>query len=566
MKAPLRNPAIALTLLTGSAFLWFDILWGVESSFRALSEIPLWLNLVSLSLLFSLPALLGRALKSQATIITLLSLLLECNILYFRTYFRAIPLTSYAIAGNLSDFMPAVWASLRWLDLGFAVITAAAWIIALRLRPRPLKPRHVLATLGATWLAAGIALACNGGFLAHWNSLGTKAHMHTARVPIYTVFGSLANDASQAASSLSAADRQAIMQRLERRVAPVEVASPRQSVVLVLCESLESWVVGLKIDGREVTPNLNALVADSASTFFAPNIVSQVGAGRSIDAQLIINAGLLPMDGRVYAMERAANHYFSLTKAVGGRSMTLSVDKPSTWNQEGVAAAFGIQKVIGRAEWINDEPIGTTNSLGDRSFMRQAVKRLAREWPVGDTAFVQLVTYAGHSPWRLPDSLDTMRHPTPELPEIGRYIAAAHYTDTALGLLLDYLRSRPDYHDMLIVITGDHEGLAAIRPRAVAAFPGMVSPNPLVPLIIANSPVAGTFNHFAGQIDIYPTLLDMLGQTSYPWRGLGTSLLSACHPHAAVGSDLSSYGNSDSTLTNDRRLSDLIITFNLLKP
>ena len=35
----------------------------------------------------------------------------------------------------------------------------------------------------------------------------------------------------------------------------------------------------------------------------------------------------------------------------------------------------------------------------------------------------------------------------------------ANYTDHGLGILLDYLKSRPDYKDMMIVIIGDHEVL-----------------------------------------------------------------------------------------------------------
>lgn len=39
----------------------------------------------------------------------------------------------------------------------------------------------------------------------------------------------------------------------------------------------------------------------------------------------------------------------------------------------------------------------------------------------------------------------------------------ANYTDYAIGPFIDYLKSRPDFDETMIVITGDHEGLASDR-------------------------------------------------------------------------------------------------------
>ena len=39
----------------------------------------------------------------------------------------------------------------------------------------------------------------------------------------------------------------------------------------------------------------------------------------------------------------------------------------------------------------------------------------------------------------------------------------ANYTDYAIGSFIDYLKSRPDFDETMIVIAGDHEGLASDR-------------------------------------------------------------------------------------------------------
>ena len=40
------------------------------------------------------------------------------------------------------------------------------------------------------------------------------------------------------------------------------------------------------------------------------------------------------------------------------------------------------------------------------------------------------------------------------------YLVTANYTDYALGILINYIKTRPDYKETMIVIMGDHEGLA----------------------------------------------------------------------------------------------------------
>lgn len=63
--------------------------------------------------------------------------------------------------------------------------------------------------------------------------------------------------------------------------------------MIIVCESLESWPVEARIAGKEITPYINSLLADSA-TLYVPRLLTQVDAGRSIDFQLMLNTGLLP--------------------------------------------------------------------------------------------------------------------------------------------------------------------------------------------------------------------------------------------------------------------------------
>lgn len=56
----------------------------------------------------------------------LLDILLIVNLMYFRTYYTAIPLNSYGLSGNLADFTGSVYDSFRWYDIFFPLSTIAS--------------------------------------------------------------------------------------------------------------------------------------------------------------------------------------------------------------------------------------------------------------------------------------------------------------------------------------------------------------------------------------------------------------------------------------------------------
>lgn len=236
---------------------------------------------------------------------------------------------------------------------------------------------------------------------------------------------------------------------------PKTLPGDRRRVVVIFVESLESWVLERSVEGQELTPCLNRLLHEER-TLYAPQVVTQVKGGRSIDAQLLVTAGLLPLENGCWSARCPHTAYPSLVKAIrqrhpGARALLFTPDKEIVWNQ-------------------------------------------------------------------------------------------------------------------MIVITGDHEGLASERPALAssAAGRGLVSEGRFTPLIVVNAPAAMRCTDTVGQIDIYPTLLDLLGLDDYHWHGLGRSLLRADAPRAAVDPRLERVGAAvDSTTEQHLRqawsLSDRII-------
>jgi phosphoglycerol transferase MdoB-like AlkP superfamily enzyme len=564
--------------------LTFDVIWSFATTFSAFSFPLLWVNTFAVALIITIPYGIFRRKWLQIVVFLLMDCWLIANLMYSRTYFAAIPLSSYNLAGNLSEFTASVVDSLRYVDLLFPLSTILAIIWSIRHHIRPIfKPLQSTIYCGYIVLLALIAFAIeatNGGFKSYWAGM-ENANYHSCCVPIFTLFGQIIHDMNDHEILLSAEQKQEVANWLtvhSENQALSPISSDKQNIVLIICESLESWVVNLKVEGKEITPNINRYLSDSTSTIYAPHVLSQVGNGRSIDGQLLINAGLLPPVGKVYSIYYATNKYGTLNQALktrnGAKSCILTVDKTDTWNQGAVARAFGFDSIVASDKWVNDEKIGSRKKLGDRSFMAQAVDKMKRGeiWRNGDNKFLQIVTYSGHNPFVLQPELDKLKL-TGKYPEtMANYMTMAHYTDSGIGLMLDYLKSRPDYDKTIIVITGDHEGLASYRNSLAGSkeCKGIVSDKPYVPFIVLNSPVALQYKDVMGQVDIYPTLLQLMGLTDYTWHGMGYSILSPAHPGFAVGSQSQIEGDTTvcpqpirDNVLRAKAISDRIITYNL---
>lgn len=580
-----------LALLVIAAFfklLIFDVIWCSGTTFRAMSDIGLYVNAIFAALIIVLPYVLTRRLWVESVIFFLVDILLICNLMYCRTYFTAIPLDSYLLAGNLSDFKASVVDSMRWYDILLPLSTLAAIIIclpAIKKFPKGYLWKYLLTALAAGILAFLTALS-KGGFMAHYSKLQESCYYTTCTTPIYTVGGSMIYDAVSTSKKLSDEERRMVSDWIEQKntvrpYIPLPDSIPgRKNLVIVLCESLESWVIDREIDGKQITPVMNSLLNDS-STLYAPHVLTQVSSGRSIDCQLLLNAGMLPMLSSVYSMKYPGNRYYTINQALaeknGARSYILTCDKPIVWNQEPIARAFGVDTLLDRSSWRNDELVGNPAKLSDGSFLRQSVEKMksGEIWPEGEAGFVQFVTYSGHNPFRLPEKLKGIEFDEKYPQRMRDYMTMANYTDRSIGELLDYLRSRSDYDSTLIVITGDHEGLASDRAKILesAVAKGIVPEGQYTPFIVLNSPVGGRYDKVMGQIDMYPTLLNLMHLDDYEWKGMGQSIFTPGKPAFAISSmtnkiEGDTAGVDEAVFRNikdARTVSDKIITFDLLR-
>ena len=511
---------VALAVCIFLKFILFDVIWSSDTTFQSFSQPESYLIKGAIALLLAFPTVFFRSRWYAGIVCFLLDILLVANLMYWRTYYTAIPWNSYFLAGNLADFMGSVYASVRWCDGLFFAMTLGLLFYTSRygdlLSSRSETKRR------AVWFAAGFLICvvatvgltfARGGFQRSYEKRNTCA------TPTFTVFGTLCYEFVKESMSITPEIHSEIERWLSAtsRSYPVSGVEHRKHCVVILAESFEGWMLERNVEGKEVTPYLNRWLKDSC-TLYAPRVQTQVRGGRSIDAQLLVNTGLLPIANGAYSIRFPNHRYPSLAKALKqacgekGRMVGMTSDKRIVWNQQGVAMAFGFDRLYDEKSFTKEERMGVKKRVGDYPFLQQCAEKIAEEIAgSGDSSrcFFQLVTYSGHGPFIIPDEYKRISF-SPGMPEVlNNYLTAANYTDYAIGKFIERLQEEGLFDETMIVVTGDHEGLAYLRQSLCETKEGggLVSPFEYTPFIVINSPVGMRYEKGMGQSILDPSHL-----------------------------------------------------------
>lgn len=291
----------------------------------------------------------------------------------------------------------------------------------------------------------------------------------------------------------------------------------KENVILIIVESLNGWVIDLTLDGKEITPTLNALFADS-SNIATCNVITQVKNGRSSDGQFMYNTGLLPLVTQPVAMSYPYNDYPSLVKALPNHaSSVICCDKSPYWNIGKMMECYGYKEFHGKDE-IHDI-INSNGSRIDKALFENANRVIDNL----KTPFIaEVITMGMHSGY---DNL--VLEPTwisqsgEYTTQVRNYLETCAEFDHQLNLFLERLKQSSKYDNSLIVIASDHHELVDLAPQGRQS----IDPegNHCV-FIVIGAKQGMKIDEPIGQIDLFPSLLDLVGANDYKWKGLGQSI------------------------------------------
>lgn len=106
--------------------------------------------------------------------------------------------------------------------------------------------------------------------------------------------------------------------------------------------------------------------------------------------------------------------------------------------------------------------------------------------------------------------------------EIKNYLIAIQLVDIRIMEFIDGLKREGLYDNSIIVITGDHEQMTF---NTYEGREKLRAEDCYIPFLIINSPLDSKHtDEVIGQVDIYPSLLTLMGCSDYSFRGLGDNV------------------------------------------
>lgn len=177
----------------------------------------------------------------------------------------------------------------------------------------------------------------------------------------------------------------------------------------------------------------------------------------------------------------------------------------------GFSNILGIDNYYGRTEFNNDNEFDGFWGIWDEPFFQFMKQKLDTKKP---PFFASIFTVSSHEPYIIPKKYKN------KFKEGGVPMhKCAEYTDYALKRFFDEAKKSSWFNNTIFVLVADHTNQVYYEEynKAYNRY--------AVPIIIykPNSKYIGVDNDFAQQIDIYPTILDMIGYQK-PFRSWGRSL------------------------------------------
>lgn len=314
--------------------------------------------------------------------------------------------------------------------------------------------------------------------------------------------------------------------------APAAGCAKGCNLLVIQLESLESFVLDLKVQGHEITPFLNQY----SKSCLRGAMLDQTGQGRSSDGEYIYNNSLLPPGERPLVYAYPDNHYHGLPGCLADAGYYTLYTVPywgSFWNCRYMSGQYGFQHHMLRDEYSAAEPgekIGW--GLGDRAIFKRLMPRLKT---LKRPFYTYVVTMMGHHPYEELEPEDEPIHFKGKLSGtmLSRYLNLCRLRDEHVRDIVASLKKSGLWENTLVVMMGDHDAripndeMALLEPDGV--FDEVTKCEKDKALLLIHTPkekFKGQLPRDTVQVDFAPTLVHLLGVDGSKTCFFGRSLLS----------------------------------------
>ena len=520
----------------------------------AMQNFLLFINPLPAALLLLGIGLFFKGRKSYWIIIAIdliLSTWLFANILYYREFSNFLSLSIIKTSGSTADNLgksivgiTKISDFLTFLDVAVIIGLMASKVIKYDLRPLKLKFNLLLEGLAVALIGVNLMMAQKdrSGLLTRTfdNSYIVK-YLGMNQYAVYDAFKTAQTSEQMAkanVSDLSSVKKYLKVNYVKPNPEYTGVAKGKNVIVIHL-ESFQQFLIGYKWKGKEVTPNLNKLY-HSKNTLSFSNFYNQVGQGKTSDAEMMLENSLYGLQsGSAMSSYGTSNTFESapaiLNQAGGYTTAVMHGGAGSFWNRNNAYKQFGYHYFMPLSYYENKPKYYIGYGLKDKIFLSQSIKYIER---LPQPFYLKLITVTNHYPYDL-DKKNQSIDPTDTGDEtVDGYVQTAHYLDQAIGEFLQWMKKTGLDKKTILVLYGDHYGISGNHHKASAEllkqdeftnFDNLKFQR--VPLMFHMKGLKGGIKDtYGGEIDVLPTLLNLLGINDKDTIQFGHDLLSSKAP------------------------------------
>lgn len=556
-------------VLTLLCFYWLKTMWaytvdfnldiqGFYQAFLAfVNPIPLGLLFIGLALYFKRSTIFYGF---SIFVYILLFIWLFSNAVYYREFSDFVTvntmMASSSVSAGLGEaalglFRP--WDIIYLID--FPILGYLMYKKFIRVDHRPFNKRasFAITALSSMLFTANLFLAeidrpqlLTRGFSNYYvvRALGLPAFLGYS--------GNQTYQANKERSKASAEDLKPVEEYIQNHYAEPNkdyfgIAKGR-NVIYVHLESFQQFLIDYKLqtDGKsyEVTPFLNSLYHSNSTLAFS-NVFNQVKAGKTSDAETMIETGLFGLNQGSFMVNYGGTNTqqaapFILSKNGDYTSAVFHGNAGSFWNRNTAYKQWGYNYFFDASYFTKQDD---TNSfqygLNDKIMLKDSIKYLER---LQQPFYVKYITVSNHYPYTTSLIGDEIGFPLAKTKDetINGYFATANYLDSSVKALFDYLKKSGLYDNSIIVLYGDHFGISQTRNPNLAPLVGKTSETwsnydnammQRVPymVVIPGMDKGKIIDTYGGQVDMLPTLEHLLGIDSKNYLQVGQDMLSTQH-------------------------------------
>lgn len=231
-----------------------------------------------------------------------------------------------------------------------------------------------------------------------------------------------------------------------------------KNVIILQLESIQDFVINRKINGKEITPNLNKFINENIkiSNMFMQSYSS------TADSEFSSITSLYPMENGMSYSRYYTNTYdniFTMFENEGYTTSYMHGNYGFFWNRGNVYKSFGVQN-IELKDSFEDISEDINGYLSDELLYTQAVEKLQS---YKEPFFSYIVSASSHTPFYLNGLEDRSKVSINvgkyENTFLGCYLEAVNYADYAFGIFIEKLKEADLYDDTVILLYGDHNGM-----------------------------------------------------------------------------------------------------------